>query len=68
MPLCFEEQDFNRVKCNPPESLIAEMEEFERVFHLFFFVVEAPNADGVPGTGQIQQEQIQLLKQIWLLI
>ena len=44
------------------------MEEFEEEFHLFSSVVQAPNADGVPGTGQIQQEQIELLKQIWLLI
>ena len=44
------------------------MEEFETQFDIFFFHHQAPNADGVPGTEQIQQEQIQLLKQIWLLI
>jgi len=56
-----------------PRKLNCGDGEFETVFHLFFFIVQAPNADGVPGTGQIQQEQIQqeqiqLLKQIWLLI
>jgi hypothetical protein len=51
-----------------PRKLNCGDGEFELVFHLFFFIVQAPNADGVPGTGQIQQEQIQLLKQIWLLI
>ena len=47
------------------------MEEFEIGILYFvsgFFIVKAPNADGAPRTGQIQQEQVQLLKQIQLLI